>query len=101
MATYAVELEYTVDRAGREPLHPAHTAYLRTLADEGVLLAAGPLPDANAGLLVYEVENREHLDTVLEREPYVIGGLVAEVRVRHWAPGKGTWLRGSSATVPG
>ena len=92
MAKFVVEFQYNVDRAGRQELHPAHAENLRSLADEGVLLLAGPLPEANAGLLVYEVEDREELQKLLDSEPYVAGGLVAETRVRQWAPGKGSWI---------
>ncbi|MEV6259582.1 YciI family protein [Streptomyces sp. NPDC051784] len=92
MATFVVEFEYTVDRAGREHLHAAHTDYLRTLTDRGVLLLAGPLQDANGGLLVYAAEDRDRLQDVLDAEPYVVGGIVRDVRVRRWAPGKGTGI---------
>jgi len=92
MAKFVVEFEYNVDRAGREPLHRAHTDYLRTLTDSGVLLLAGPLQDTNGGLLVYETEDRRRLQEILAAEPYVQGGIVCHVRIRQWAPGKGTWI---------
>ncbi|WP_103502559.1 MULTISPECIES: YciI family protein [Streptomyces] len=99
MATYVVEFEYNVDRAGREPLHRAHTEYLRTLTDDGVLLLAGPLRDLNGGLLVYEAEDRDRLQEILDAEPYVRGGIVARVSVRDWAPGKGAWLAAKSSAA--
>ncbi|MFH9012606.1 YciI family protein [Streptomyces sp. NPDC017943] len=92
MATFVVEFEYNVDREGREHLHPAHTAYLRDLTDRGVLLLAGPLKDVNGGLLVYEADDAEHLQQILDAEPYVKGGIVCRVRIRRWAPGKGAML---------
>ncbi|WP_329277268.1 YciI family protein [Streptomyces sp. NBC_01451] len=92
MAKFVVEFEYNVDRAGRQDLHPAHTDYLRTLTERGVLLLAGPLEDLNGGLLVYEAEDRARLQEVLDAEPYVRGGIVARTRIRQWAPGKGTWI---------
>ncbi|MEU0086120.1 YciI family protein [Streptomyces sp. NPDC006274] len=92
MAKFVVEFQYNVDRAGRQELHPAHAENLRSLADDGVLLLAGPLPEANAGLLLYEVEDRDALQKLLDTEPYVQGGLVAETRVRQWTPGKGSWI---------
>ncbi|WP_406149301.1 YciI family protein [Streptomyces sp. NBC_01012] len=92
MATFVVEFEYNVDRAGREHLHGAHTDYLRALTERGVLLLAGPLQDTNGGLLVYEAEDRAGLEDILKAEPYVEGGIVRDVRIRRWAPGKGTWI---------
>ncbi|EST23911.1 hypothetical protein N566_25265 [Streptomycetaceae bacterium MP113-05] len=96
MPRYLVELQYTVDRAGRQPLHPAHADNLHRLAEEGVLLLAGPLTGENAGILLYEADDREHLQRLLDEEPYVEGGIVARTRVREWAPGKGSWITGSS-----
>ncbi|MEY9939124.1 YciI family protein [Streptacidiphilus sp. MAP5-3] len=92
MAKFVVEFEYSVDREGRQELHPAHAANLYDLAERGVLLLGGPLADVNAGLLVYEVEGRERLDQLLAEEPYVKGGIVARTRVREWSPGKGSWI---------
>ncbi|MBW8796409.1 MAG: hypothetical protein JF597_23280 [Streptomyces sp.] len=96
MATFVVEFEYNVDRAGREHLHPAHTDYLRALTDSGVLLLGGPLQDTNGGLLVYEAEDRDALQRILDAEPYVRGGIVRRIRIRQWAPGKGSWAAGRS-----
>lgn len=92
MAKFVVEFKYNVDREGRQGLHPAHAENLYSLAESGVLLLAGPLVDENAGLLMYEVENREELQKVLDDEPYVKGGIVAETRIIEWAPGKGSWI---------
>ncbi|MGW1074437.1 YciI family protein [Streptomyces sp. NPDC002537] len=92
MAKFVVEFEYNVDRAGRQGLHPAHAENLHGLAGRGVLLAAGPLVGENAGLLVYDVENREELQRLLDDEPYVKGGVVARTRIKEWAPGKGSWI---------
>ncbi|MBN0046127.1 hypothetical protein JS756_18855 [Streptomyces actuosus] len=102
MAKFVVEFEYNVDRAGRESLHPAHAENLYRLAEKGVLLLGGPLVGENSGLLVYEVASREELQRLLDEEPYVKGGVVAEIRVREWAPGKGSWIAAlnRSETVP-
>lgn len=99
MAKFVVEFEYNVDRAGREHLHRAHTDYLRALTDSGVLLLAGPLQDTNGGLLVYEAEDRDSLQAILEAEPYVKGSIVRHVRIRQWAPGKGTWIAAPQPSV--
>ncbi|MER5481200.1 YciI family protein [Streptomyces sp. NPDC002734] len=102
MAKYVVEFSYNVDRAGRQGLHPAHAENLYRLAESGVLLLGGPLVGENCGLLVYEVESRDELDRILDEEPYVKGGLVADTRIREWAPGKGSWAaaRNRDETAP-
>ena len=92
MATFVVEFQYRVDREGRGAAHRAHAAYLRDLADRGVLLLGGPLVEENRGLLVYRVGDRAELQRVLDREPYLLAGLVAETRISEWSPGKGSWI---------
>lgn len=100
MAKFVVEFEYNVDRAGRQGLHPAHAENLYRLAESGVLLLGGPLIGENAGLLVYEVESREELQRILDEEPYVRGGIVADTRIREWNPGKGSWISALTAAEP-
>ncbi|GAA5028113.1 YciI family protein [Streptomyces siamensis] len=99
MAKFVVEFEYNVDRAGREGLHPAHAENLYRLADSGVLLLGGPVVGENSGLLLYEVENREELQRILDEEPYVTGGVVARTRIREWDPGKGSRVAALNGTA--
>jgi uncharacterized protein YciI len=89
---YVVRFEYNVDRAGRQGLHPAHADNLLRLADSGVLLLGGPLVGENAGLLLYEADDRAELQRILDDEPYVRGGVVAHTSISEWAPGKGHWI---------
>jgi uncharacterized protein len=92
VAKFLVEFTYNVDRAGRQGLHPAHAENLYSLADRGVLLLGGPVVGENHGMLMYEVADREELQKLLDAEPYVQGGVVAETRVVQWEPGKGSWV---------
>jgi uncharacterized protein YciI len=101
VAIFVVELRYRVERAAREPSHPAHAAYLRELTERGVLLLGGPLVGDNCGLLVYRTADRAELDRVLAEEPYVKAGVVAESLVREWQPGKGSWVATREALADG
>jgi uncharacterized protein len=92
VAKFVIEFQYHVDREQRQAVHPAHADYLHSLAERGVLLLAGPLVGENGGLLIYEVENREELQWVLDSEPYMKAGFVAESRILEWQPGKGSWI---------
>ncbi|MFT2017680.1 YciI family protein [Streptomyces sp. 796.1] len=96
MSVFVVEFEYNVDRAERQRVHPDHAAYLKDLTERGALLAAGPLPADNTGLLVYEAADRAALDAILSEEPYAKAGFIAATRVREWSPGKGSWIVGRS-----
>ncbi|MCX4988860.1 MULTISPECIES: YciI family protein [unclassified Streptomyces] len=100
MTKFVVEFEYNVDRAGRQGLHPAHAENLYRLADSGVLLLGGPLVGENAGILLYEAENRAELQRILDEEPYVTGGVVASIRIREWSPGKGSWVAALNGRTP-
>jgi uncharacterized protein YciI len=92
VAKFVVEFRYSVSRAEREAVHPDHAAYLNGLAERGVLLLAGPLVEENGGLLIYEVADRAELGELLDGEPYVKAGFVAESRIHQWQPGKGSWV---------
>jgi uncharacterized protein YciI len=91
VAKFVVEFRYNVSRAEREAVHQDHAAYLNSLAERGVLLLAGPLVDDNGGLLIYEAADRAELGAVLDGEPYIKAGFVAESRIHQWQPGKGSW----------
>lgn len=96
MSVFVVEFEYNVGRDERERAHADHAAYLKSLTDQGVLLAGGPLPEENTGLLVYATEDRPALDAILAEEPYATAGFIAATRVREWRPGKGSWVAAQS-----
>jgi uncharacterized protein len=84
MAVFVVEWTYAVDRATREVVNAEHKSHLRDLAERGVLLAGGPLPQNNGGLLVYRVENRATLAKILADDPYVRTGYVQQALIREW-----------------
>jgi uncharacterized protein YciI len=92
MAVFVVEFTYNVDRAEREKAHRAHADYLAELTGKDILLGAGPLTGVNGGLLIYRVADSDELRRILDNEPYVQAGYVADTRVREWRPGKGAWF---------
>lgn len=68
-----------------------HRAYLKTLKDEGTLIASGPLSPRTGGALLLRVpdENmQEILDRVRDGDPYVRKGM-AQYELLPWAPGIG------------
>ncbi len=76
----------------RMAARPAHLSRLRTLLDEGRLLLAGPFPAVDAldpglagftgTLVVAEFESLEAAETWAAADPYVTGGVYAQVAVR-------------------
>jgi len=84
MQVFAVEWSYAVDRAGRQAVNAQHKAHLKELAEQGVLLAGGPLPQDNSGLLIYRVEDRAALAALFRDDPYITAGYVKHSSIRAW-----------------
>ena len=64
-----------------------HRAYLRTLKEQGVLLASGPCNPRYGGLLLLRVADDDFkaLDAVRDGDPFVQNG-VAQYELLGWAP---------------
>lgn len=82
---YAVRLAFSDDPA-RLGHRPAHRERLSALAGEGRLLAAGPWSDESGALLVFLVDDREQLDTILAADPYYTAPGVTVADVHEWHP---------------
>jgi len=68
-----------------------HRAYLKTLKDEGILIASGPMDPRAGGILLLDVPDDDvaaTLDRVREGDPYVTFGL-AQYEVIPWNVGLG------------
>ncbi len=65
-----------------------HRAYLRTLKDQGILVASGPAHPRNGGMLILRVPDDDiipSLDRVRDADPYYQRGL-AQYELIPWAP---------------
>ncbi len=59
----------------------AHGAYLQGLHADGILIAAGPLDNPTAGLVMFDAADRDEAVGIAEADPAVEhGGQVAHVR---------------------
>lgn len=69
----------------------AHRSYLRTLYEDGTLLASGPLDPRNGGALLLRVPDDAvwpTLDAVRDNDPYVKNGM-AQYELLPWLPSTG------------
>ena len=82
---YAVQLAFSDDDT-RLGLRPQHRERLAALAAEGRLLAAGPWGDDSGALLVFLVDSRDDLDTILAADPYYSAAGVTVTGVHEWNP---------------
>ena len=68
--------------------HPGfaeHVAFLRRRADDGSLVAAGPLPDADGeGMTVLRAASLEEARRLAEEDDVAVASGVLRVRVRPW-----------------
>jgi len=92
MTMFVVELVYAGNRDERLAVRPAHREYLTGLATSGKLLAAGPWADETGAVMIFDVGDRAELDAILRADPYTPARVVAQTRVREWAPVVGGWL---------
>ncbi|MCI2416628.1 YciI family protein [Saccharopolyspora sp. K220] len=88
MTVFAVTYRYTDDPAARDEFRPEHRDYLRGLADRGIVAVSGPYgADEQAGaLLVFKASSKDEVFALVEKDPFKIRGLIAEVAVTEWEP---------------
>jgi uncharacterized protein YciI len=91
MAWFTVETTYTTDRDKLAAARPRHRAYLRRLANEGKVTAAGPWADDSAGFAIYRVADRAELDLLLAEDPYTKEGVADGRAVHEWKLVLGEW----------
>ena len=68
-----------------------HRSYLRSLKQEGTLIASGPLEPRTGGALLLRVPDEDvthALNTIRDRDPYVMFG-IAEYELIPWAVNTG------------
>lgn len=64
----------------------AHKAYLQEQVALGRVRVAGPSDDGSGGVLIVEVRDQSELRVLLDQDPYVSEGVVAESRVHAFDP---------------
>lgn len=95
MPTYAVRYTYDQRADLQDEVRPEHRAYLRGLAERGLLHGSGPFTDGEPGaLLVFEAVDRAALAGLLADDPFARAGVIAETEVRDWAVLIGPWSAG-------
>lgn len=81
----AVQYSYATDVPLAE-IRPAHREYLGGLADDGVIVASGPLTTANGALLIVSADSPEDALRILEADPFYIENCIAERTATEWLP---------------
>jgi len=90
MAWFLVEIRYIPEKFAAA--RPAHRQFLRKLADEGTVAVAGPIGDDEGGLALYQAEDEQALQQIIDADPYHLEGAIAERTVRPFNPVIGAWV---------
>jgi len=87
MSHFAVHYVYVPDAALLTQHRPAHREFLRALVGSG-LLAAGAYPEAEqpSALLIVEAESQSAVAAMLENDPFLLQGVIADRRIQLWNP---------------
>lgn len=93
MNIFAVEYTYADVPGAVSATRPEHRAFLRSLFEEGSLLASGPLPDeTTAGaLLIIRAGDHSAVSDLLAADPFAQEKLIQATTIRKWNPVIGPW----------
>jgi uncharacterized protein YciI len=82
---YVMISKYLVSLDEVAKVRDQHLAFLESLVEQGVVVAAGRQNPAVGGLVLLDVPDEERAFEVLARDPYVLNG-VAEYQAIGWSP---------------
>ncbi len=97
---FAVMYSYSADVALQDATRPLHLEHLRRLVDDGALVASGPWgsDDARGGLLIFHANDRAAVQAIVDRDPFVMQGVVSTCEIREWVPLLGPAAEALTAT---
>ena len=95
MPFFAVTYTYA-DAADQRDIHrPAHRAFLKELFDAGTLAASGPFEPVpgrpDGALLVLRADDGAAALAALDRDPFLLHGLIDDRSAQGWVPVTGPW----------
>jgi uncharacterized protein YciI len=93
MTVFAVQYRYDDRTERRDEVRPEHRAFLADRLADGSLLASGPYAGDGApgALLIVSAGSAAEVDQLLDADPFVREGIVADRAVREWTPVFGPW----------
>lgn len=84
---FVVEYHYVTDRDEEmAEVRPAHRAFNGSLADQDLLLAAGPYVGTHDALIVVRADDAAGALALLEEDPFYQAGMIAERIPHEWNP---------------
>lgn len=98
-ATFVVRYTYATAGEIRRHHQPAHREYLNVLTESGYLLVAGPIENANSGVLILRANDEAQLSELLSADPYAVHDMIDRTEVLHWVPRVGVMSRDFQSLV--
>lgn len=93
MAYFATTYQYIDDAGKVSAVRPEHREYLADLTEQGHLAVSGPYVSGPAGaMLVFVADSEARARELIDGDPFVRDGLVAELGVQEWTPVSGALL---------
>lgn len=86
MAFYAVTYRYSDDEQTRMEVRPKHRQWLAKLADAGMLMASGPLANAQqpGALLIFQADDKANVEDLLTNDPFAEARVITETTIDEW-----------------
>jgi len=81
---YAAIIQYTPDASVIAAARPAHRQYLNGLVEKNKLVISGPFVGDGGGLLVYEAESPQEVETLIKEDPFATHGVFVSWEIRPW-----------------
>lgn len=94
MPLFMVSYDYSPASDAQQAVRPAHREFLRSLP---ALLASGPT-DVDGAFLIFEAGSADEVLGLLDADPFLSGGFIADRRVAGWTPVLGRWVE--SGQIP-
>lgn len=87
MAFFVVNYHYVNDGVALDRVRPEHRRFLSGLAEEGLLVASGPVDQGDPqALLIFNADSVDQIDSLLADDPFRTAGLIKESLISAWSP---------------
>lgn len=90
MTYFAVTYSYSPDNEAISAHRPAHREFIGALKEEGKVVGSGPFTDGEGGALIViglpDGSTLVDAETLMNRDPFHVEGLLEGRTIRHWNP---------------
>ena len=90
MAISAIRYTYVSDSEALAAVRPKHREFLKSLFDDGVLLASGPL-EGNRALIIVEADDAVAALALVDADPFNQASLITDREALEWTQVYGPW----------